>query len=438
MSAVFDILRVMDSFNIGILSILVLLLLFSAFFSASETAFSSLNRIKLKNMAAQGNKRAALALKLAENYDKLLSAVLIGNNIVNISSSALATVFFVGLLGNAGVSVATLVMTVLVLFIGEISPKTLAKETPEQTAMFSAPFLKVLVFILTPLNRLLVVWKGCIIKLFKVQENRKVTEAELLTFVEEVRQEGGINEREEAMIRRTIAFDDLAAQDIYTPRIDVAAVSLSDTVETIDRKFSDTGYSRLPVYQDSIDHIVGLILLKDFHHEVMGKKKPAETIIKPAVFITKSMKLPKLLKTLQEKQAHLAVLVDEFGGTMGIITIEDILEELVGEIWDEHDEVVEPILQTAPKTYMVLGNTDLEELFDFFALREGEGEDKTDYHRHTTVSNWVLERCGGVPKEGDHFQFQRLRISPSKIHRHRVLEITVTEEEPEAEEQEGI
>lgn len=411
----------------GILIALFALLLGSAFFSASETAFSSLNRIKLKNMAAQGNKRAVLALKLAENYDKLLSAVLIGNNIINISSSALATIFFVSLLGNAGVGIATLVMTILVLIIGEISPKTLAKEAPEQIAMFSAPFLRALIFALTPLNQLLLLWKRCILKLFRIQGKQGVTEAELLTFVEEVRQEGGINAGEEAMIRRTIAFDDLTAQDIYTPRVDVAAVSLRDPKKTIDKKFYDTGYSRLPVYQDSIDHIVGLVLLKDFHHEVMSKKRPLDSIIKPVVFITKSMKLSKLLKTLQEKKAHLAVLVDEFGGTIGIITIEDILEELVGEIWDEHDEVVEPIIQIDQKTYTVLGNTDLDALFKAFSIDEEES--KTDCRRHTTVSNWIIERSGGVPKEGEQFRFNRLLIIPSKIHRHRVLEVTVTLED---------
>jgi CBS domain containing-hemolysin-like protein len=404
----------------GILTALFLLLFCSAFFSASETAFSSLNRIKLKNMSAQGNKRAARALELAEHYDTFLTTVLIGNNIVNITSSALATVFFVNIFGGAGVSVATLVMTVLVLIVGEISPKTLAKEVPEQTAMFAAPLISALMFALTPLNRLLILWKGCIVKLFKIQRNPGVTEEELLTFVEEVRQEGGINEAEETLIRRTIEFDDLTAQDIYTPRIDVAAVALSDTAQAVDDVFHATGYSRLPVYQDSMDHIAGLILLKDFHHEVIQRHQPLETVIKPAVFITKSMKLPKLLKTLQEKQAHLAVLVDEFGGTMGIVTIEDILEELVGEIWDEHDEVIEPFIKQDEKTYLVLGNTDLEAFFQFFSL-----EPENASPRRKTVSTWTLEQFGEVPKEGDQFQFQGLGVTVSKIHRHRVLEIAV-------------
>ncbi|MDR3335158.1 MAG: hemolysin family protein, partial [Treponema sp.] len=337
-----------------------------------------------------------------------------------------ATVLFVGFFGKAGVSLATLVMTISVLLLGEITPKTLAKEAPEQFAMFSAPLLNLIVFVLSPVNRLMSLWKQGILNLFKVQGDRSVTEQELLTFVEEVRQEGGINEREEDMIRRTIEFDDITANDIFTPRIDVAAVSRSDSMKTIDKQFRDTGYSRLPVYKDSIDNIIGVMLLKDFHHEVLGRRRSPQSIIKPVVFITKSMKIAKLLKTLQEKKSHLAVVVDEFGGTMGIITIEDIVEQLVGEIWDEHDDVVEPITRLDTKTYKILGNTSLETMLTFFSIHEEDEKNKLEYHRHTTVGNWVIENLGGVPREGDGFRFQHLVITVSKILRHRVMEITVT------------
>ncbi|MDR3115386.1 MAG: hemolysin family protein, partial [Treponema sp.] len=427
------------SFNGGSILGLGGLLLCSAFFSASETAFSSVNRIKLKNLAAQGHKRAALALTLTEQYDKLLSTVLIGNNIVNIAASSLATLLFVGFFGNVGVSLATVVTTVAVLIVGEISPKTLAKEAPEAFAMFSAPFLKALICILSPLNRLTGAWKRGILRLFNIQGNRRVTEAELLTFVEEVRQDGGINAGEEDMIRQAIEFDDITAHDIFTPRVDVVAVPLSESVEEVDRKFCDTDYSRLPVYEDSIDNIIGVMLLKDFHHQVIGRKQPLESIIKPVVFITQSMKISKLLKTLQAKKSHMAVVVDEFGGTMGIITIEDILEELVGEIWDEHDEVVKPIIPVNSRTYRVLGNTSLEALFDFFALtgpallepQEGAETGKAaagddPYHRHTTVGNWIIEQLGGVPREGERCRIQGLLITVSKVVQHRVLELTVT------------
>ncbi|MDR2110106.1 MAG: hemolysin family protein [Spirochaetaceae bacterium] len=411
---------------ISLIISLVFLLLCSAFFSASETAFSSVNRIKLKNLASRGNKRALRALKLAESYDKLLSTVLIGNNVVNIASSALATVLFVGFLGNAGVSVATLVMTILVLLAGEISPKTLAKEAPEQFAMFSAPILVFLVWVLSPLNRLITRWKKLILKLFRIKADHSVSEEEFLTFVGEVRQEGGINEREEDMIRQAIEFDDLTANDIFTPRVDVAAVSLSDSVETMERIFHETGYSRLPVYTGSIDHITGVILLKDFHYRVISQGQSPADIVKPVVFVSKYMKVPKLLKTMQEKKSHMAVLVDEFGGTMGIITIEDIVEELVGEIWDEHDQVEENIIETNSGTYKILGNTGLEDMFEFFALGGGDEKNKADRRRYATVGGWVIERLGGVPREGDRFVYDRFSVTVSKIRRHRVMEVTVS------------
>ena len=412
----------------GIAAALLGLVLFSAFFSASETAFSTLNRIKLKN---QGGRRAALALRLAEQYDKLLSAVLIGNTIVNIAASSLATVFFVGFLGSAGVSVATLVMTVILLFIGEISPKTLAKEAPEKTAALFAPLLNGLVIILTPVNRLMLMWKRVIVRLFRVQGNRRVTEEELLTFVGEAREDGGINEREETLIRRTIVFDDLSAQDIYTPRVDVSAVSIEASVAEVGQTFQDTGYSRLPVYYDSIDRIMGIILLKDFYHNLATHGQSLSSIvsiIKPVVFITKSMKLPLLLKTLQDKRSHLAVLVDEFGGTMGIITIEDILEELVGEIWDEHEKVEEPIVQLEPDVYRVLGKASAQDLFALFPLENPRDDNGKAWH--TTVSNWLIGRCGKLPKEGEPIPVKGFTLIPSKIQRHRILEITLRRADP--------
>ncbi|MDR1239723.1 MAG: hemolysin family protein [Treponema sp.] len=412
----------MDTARLAIIVSLFVLLCFSAFFSAGETSFSSVSRIKLKNMASRNNKKAKQALKLLEAYDKLLSTILVGNNIVNISASTLATVLFVGFFGSAGASIATLVMTVLVLVFGEITPKTLAKESPEKIAMAVGPLLRVFMFIFTPVNRLSAVWKKTLVRLFRIGGDRTVTEDELLTFVEEVRQEGGINQREEEMIRQAIEFDDATAGEIYTPRIDVAAAAETDTVEEIDQKFYDTRFSRLPVYRDNIDHITGMILLKDFHHEVMKLGKPLAEIIKPVVFITKSMKIAKLLRTLQEKKSHMAVLVDEFGGTVGILTIEDIVEELVGEIWDEHDEVVETITDRGDGSFLVLGNSALDDMFDFFNIKE---EDADAEAPKSTVGNWVMESLGGIPRLGDRFVFKNLAVRVSRVIRHRVMEITV-------------
>jgi CBS domain containing-hemolysin-like protein len=411
----------MDSSSIGIIITLGVLLLASAFFSACETAFSSLNQIKIKNLAAQGNKRAGLVLALSENYDRLLSTVLIGNNLVNITSSALTTVLFVGFFGKSGVTLSTLVVTVVVLLFGEISPKTLAKENPEGFAMFSAPLLKALTVFFSPVNRLITHWKKLILRVFRIHPDRSVTEEELLTFVEEVRQEGGINQGEEDMIRQAIVFDDLTANDIYTPRVDVAAVALTDSTESVEQKFFDTGFSRLPVFTESIDNIVGVILLKDFLYRVINQKESLKDIVKPAVFITKSMKISGLLKTLQEKKSHLAVLVDEFGGTMGIVTIEDIMEELVGEIWDEHEKVVTNIIPLEKGEYKILGNTSLKDFFDYFSLDEGEGKPTA-----LTVGGWVIESLEGAPREGDQFVFVDLSVTVLKTLRHRVMEVLVT------------
>jgi CBS domain containing-hemolysin-like protein len=425
-----------DSYYLALIVSLAVLLCFSAFFSASEMAFSSLNRIKLKNLAAK-NRRARLALRMLETYDRLLSTVLIGNNIVNIVSSALATVLFVGVFGAKGVSIATLLMTLLVLLFGEISPKTLAKESPELTALRAAPLLRFFIVVFTPLNYLTGAWKKFIVRIFSAKEDRSVTEDELLTFVEEVRQEGGINKQEEEMIRQAIEFDDLTAAEIVTPRIDVAAVSETDSIETIDRKFAETGFSRLPVYRDSVDHITGVMLLKDFHHEVMkGGKSPSE-MVKPLVFVTKTIKISKLLRTLQQKQAHLAVLVDEFGGTLGIVTIEDIIEELVGEIWDEHDEVVEPVKKIRDGCFTVMGSANLQEMLAFIDADKSETGESSNENApggdaepvaNTTVGNWVMENLGAPPHAGEQFVWRNLRIRVSRVLRHRVMEVVVSRE----------
>jgi CBS domain containing-hemolysin-like protein len=420
-----------DSYLVLVASLLALLC-FSAFFSASETAFSSLNRIKLKNMAVK-NRRARLVLKLLDTYDKLLSSVLIGNNIVNITSSALATVLFVDFFGAKGVTITTIVMTMTVLVFGEISPKTLAKESPELTALRLAPLLRFFIFIFTPLNYLAGVWKKLIVKLFPARGDRSVTEGELLTFVEEVRQEGGINKQEEEMIRQVIEFDDLTAGEIFTPRIDVAAIAENDTIEEIDRKFAETGFSRLPVYQGNIDNITGVILLKDFYHVAMKGGKTTAEIVKPVIFVTKTIKISKLLRTLQQKQAHLAVLVDEFGGTLGIVTIEDIVEELVGEIWDEHDKVVEPIKKTEDGSFIVTGNANLQDILkciengrdDEPGSGETGGDGFTGEIPNTTVGNWVMENLGGVPRSGEQFVWRNLQIYVSRVLRHRVMEAVI-------------
>ncbi|MBO5030979.1 MAG: HlyC/CorC family transporter [Lachnospiraceae bacterium] len=405
----------MNSDSISLM-IIVVCIVMSAYFSATETAFSSLNRIRIKNMAEKGNKKAALVMRLSENYDSLLSTILIGNNIVNIASASLATVLFVKMLGEeAGPSVSTAVTTIVVLIFGEVSPKSIAKEAPEKFAMFSAPLLNILVFLLTPFNFLFRQWKKLLALLFRTQEDRSITEEELLTIVEEAEQEGGIDEQESTLIRSAIEFSEIEAKDILTPRIDLTAVSIDMSKEEIAEVFAKTAFSRLPVYENSIDHIVGIIYQKDFHNYAYRMEKDVASILRPALYITKGKRIGELLKELQKKKSHIAVVLDEFGGTVGIVTMEDILEELVGEIWDEHDEVVEEIQKVSENEYIVLGSANIQKIFEMLDI-----DAKTDA---VTVSGWVMEEIGRVPEKGDAFTYQKIQVCVLEMDGKRVEKI---------------
>jgi CBS domain containing-hemolysin-like protein len=332
-------------------------------------------------------------------------------------------------------------MTVLLMLFCDISPKVLVKDAPELTALNTAPFLRFFMIILTPVNYLTTQWKKLLQKIFPVKVDRSTSEDELLTYVEEVRQEGGINIHEEHMIRQVIGFDDLKVSDIFTPRIDVEAVPDSATIEEIDQKFIETGFFRLPVFKDTIDNITGIILLKDFYHEVMKGTKSLPEIIKPVVFITKTIKIGKLLKSLQKKQSHMAVVVDEHGGTLGIVTIEDIVEELVGEIWDEHDEVVESVKKENDGSYVVLGLLSFKDMLEAIADSAGsetcdkpEGYDDSDQEEHkneevpdTTVANWIMESLGRLPRAGETLSWKDLSIKVLRIKKQRIMEVSVRE-----------
>ncbi len=412
--------------------LMVIMLVFSAYFSATETAFSSLNKTRIKTLSDKGNRRAGLVLTLSDKYDKLLSTILIGNNIVNIILSSVCTVFFINLLKDnqiTGTVVATIVSTVVVLTFGEITPKTVAKESPERFAMFSAPIISVLMKILTPVSILFSGIKAAINKVFGNGDDRRMTQDELLTLVEEVEHEGGIDKEESELLRSAIEFTDREASDILTPRTLLEAVDENMSNEEIARLFSETGYSRIPVYSGDIDSITGIIHQKDFYSKVLGTDNSIKTIMKKPVYIPLTMKISDILKLLQKNKSHLAIVVDEYGGTMGIVTMEDILEELVGEIWDEHDEVVEDIVEIETNRYKVLCSTDLEKMFRYFDL-----EDKTDA---ATVGGWVLEKFGCFPQEGDTFEFNNLIVEVISADDQRVNEITVTVREI-AEEEEAV
>ena len=409
--------------SISSILILVLLITMSAYFSATETAYSSLNKIKLKSIANKGNKKAKLALELSEKYDSVISTILIGNNIVNIATASLATVLFTKLLGSSGVTVSTIVMTILILIFGEISPKSIAKDIPESFAIVSAPLLNAFCIILKPVNNLFCLWKKVINKVFKIQKHSGITEDEILTIAEEAENEGGINPQQLEIIKSAIELNDQEVIEAFTPRVDMVAIKDSCSKEELLNLFIESGFSRIPVYHDNIDNVIGIINEKDLINIVVNNKnEEISSIIKPLNVIQPHMKLSQLLKVLQNNKSHMALIADEYGGTMGIITLEDILEELVGEIWDEHDKVVNDIEKIAEDEYIVRGNANIEKVLEEFDL-----EEEFDVN---SVNGWVMQQFGKIPKVGESFEYKNLKIVIQKATKRCVLEIRITVDEP--------
>ena len=410
---------------------IIVLVFFSAYFSATETAFTSLNRIRMKNMANDGNQKAREVMELSENYDNLLSTILVGNNIVNIALSSISTVLFISIYPRYGATLATVFATVVVLIFGEISPKSLAKENPEKFAMISAPFIKFLSVLLKPINWLFAQWKKLLAKLFNANEARPITEDELLTMVEEAETEGGIDEGQSELIQNAIEFNDLEAWDVLTPRVDIIAIEADTQEEEIGRLFLETGFSRLPVYDGDLDNIVGVLNQKDFHNYIKGGRASVSEYIKPVIFVAGSMRIAQLLKKLQTVKTHIAIIVDEYGGTYGLVTMEDILEELVGEIYDEHDAVeLQDIVQQQDGRYRVLCGTNIDKMFDYFDVEEEINA--------TTVNGWVVLQLDKLPEVGDKFiyeaDYKRFDVIVTKADERKALEINFTVEElPEEE-----
>ncbi len=401
--------------------LMVVLVALSAFFSSTETAFSSLNRTRLKNMAEHGDKRAEATLALAERYDELLSTILVGNNVVNIALSSIGTLFFIQLMGNGGAGVSTAVITIVVLIFGEISPKSLAKEAPERFAMLVTPIIGLLVTLLKPINWLFAQWKKLLRTIIKTEAETGFTSDELMTIVEEAEQEGGMDAEETELLKSAIEFHDLDVGDILTPRVRVEGVELNSTPSEAADLFEQCGYSRLPVYEETLDHIVGVIHQKDFHNRLRkGSSFHLGDIMKKPVYVPASAKISDTLKLLQKTQIQMAVVADEYGGTEGIVTMEDILEELVGEIWDEHDEVEEPFrFSDNGRTCTVLGSADPEELFEKLGI-----EDETEA---STVSGWVMEKTEKIPQAGDSFEFGGWKATVLKADDRYVQEIQLNQ-----------
>ena len=398
--------------------IMVICLIFSAYFSATETAFLSMNKTKLKTLAEKGDKRAAIACELDEHYDKLISSILIGNNIVNILMTSLATVLFTRELGDIGATVSTVVSTAAVLIFGEISPKSIAKDCAEQFVLFSAPIIRFIIWILSPLTLIFSLWKKLLNKVFRLERSSKMSQEELLMMVDEVQQDGSIDENEGGLLKNAIEFSEQEARDILIHRTDVAALPVNADKKRIAEMFNETKYSRLLIYQDNIDNILGTLPQKDFYVGTGITDKPIREILSPTIYVLENEPISQILKKLQRGKTHVAVVIDEYGGTCGIVTMEDILEELVGEIWDEHDEEEVLIRKLAPNAYIV----DAAMNYSDFAEQLGLKDDS----EMVSVSGWVMERFGRVPQVGDQFDCESLHVQVTKVDNHRVDEIKVT------------
>ena len=400
---------------------IVVLIGFSAYFSASETAFTSVNRIRIKNLANDGDKKARAVQELSERYDDLLSTILVGNNIVNIATSAIATVLFMEMYPLYGATISTIVVTIVVLIFGEISPKSLAKENPEKFAMASAPLLKLFMLLFAPVNWLFKGWKKFLALIFHTDEIKPITEDELLTIVEEAETEGGIDEEQSELIQNAIEFNELEAWDVLTPRVDIKAAEIDAPLEEIEELFLSTGFSRLPIYEDDLDSIVGVLNQKDFHNYIKGKNTPVSEYVKPVIFVAGSMKISQLLKRLQMGKTHIAIIVDEYGGTSGLVTMEDIIEELVGEIYDEHDDVSEESVEMADGSRVIEGGMELTELLEGMGLK--------DTFNAETVGGWVSEIMGCIPFVGARFETDHLRGMVTRMEKRRVTQVRIWRKE---------
>lgn len=395
--------------SVQLLVALIILVLFSGFFSATETAFSCANKIKLRTLASNGNKRATKVLVLAEeNFDMLISTILVGNNIVNISAATISTLLFALLIKNPKIDssfVSTAVTTVVVLIFGEITPKFIAKTYPEKLAMLFYPVIRFFTYIFKPINIIFSGWKKFISVVFKLKNDEVITEEEIITIVEEAKEDGTLKQEETELIKSVIEFDDQEVENIYTPRVNLVAVDINSSMEDIQKVFQTTKFSRLPVYLETIDQIIGTIHQSDFYSLLFTKATSIKSILKEPYFTTSHTKISKLLNQLQKNKTHMAIVLDEYGGTLGIVTMEDILEELVGEIWDEHDVEIAHYFKEDDTTYIVNGNAPTDIIFELF-----NHEDEKDNFEANTVSGWILEYLGEIPISGTTFKFKNLQI----------------------------
>ncbi len=389
--------------------LIIILVILSAFFSSCETAYTSANKIRLKTLADDGNKKASKVLAFLDKYDRFISTVLIGNNIVNILSTSLSTVLFVNLViqqgwgdDGLGTTLATIIMTVVILIFGEFIPKGLAKNFPESFAMFYYPFIRFLSYVFLPFSVILESIQKLFMKfIHKRAENETITEDELLTIIDEIEEENMIKPYEKNLISNAIKFDDIEVKDLVTPRNKITGIEVNDPVSKIHAVFKDSRYSRLPVYKETLDNIIGILNEKDFYQAIMDNPKEfkIQEIMQPVHFFHDDAKISIVFHQFKESKFHMGIVLDSFEGTLGIITLEDILEELVGEIYDESDEIIEETREMQEGEYVTSGK---ESILDAFEVMEIEPEEEME---NQSVNSWVSEKLKKIPTSGDNFLF---------------------------------
>ena len=408
----------MDDDSISQVAILILVLLTSAYLSAAETAFQKFNKSRMKGLAAN-NKKADLVLKLDDDYDNLMLTIIIFRSILNITAASLVIFIFSKLFTDNSILISTLTAILTVLVAGELVPKGLANMVPEKAAIICAPLVSLFMKICSPVNLLLASLKKITYKAFKAEEHPSIDEDELITMLDEVENEGVLDKDESDLIRSAIEFNETVAEDIYTPRIDIVGIEENESLDAIKEKFILSGYSRLPVFSGDMDNIIGVLHEKDFYQALNRKEKDLKKYITKTIYITPNKKISELLRELQLSKAHMAIVIDEYGGTEGLITMEDIIEELVGEIWDEHDQVIEWFKKIGEDKYLISCNADIDDMLDLFGIELDEDLDIT------TVNGFVTMLFEGIPEEGGKIAYKDLDITVTKAEAKKVLEIQV-------------
>lgn len=413
--------------------LLVILIALSAFFSASETAYTTVNKIRLQNYVDAGSKKAKTALFIAENYDRTLTTILIGNNIVNIGASSIATLLFVKLFGPSGAAISTAVMTILILIFGEVLPKSFAKESSEKFALAFSRSLRILMTVFWPVVFLFIQLKKVAkhISPIKEEETPTVTEQELKFIVESIEDEGVLEKQESELVQHALEFDEKTVQEVLTPRVDMTTLDIEDDLQTNIGLVLTERFSRIPVCRGTSDRIIGILHTKDLLEAlVRGDAIDLASMVQPAFFVYKTKKLSSLLADFKRNKTHVAIVTDDYGGTVGMVTMEDLLEELVGDIWDEDEEIIRDFVRIDSQHFLISGDLTIRELFDHLDLPFSNLESN-----HTSCGGWALEALGHIPQVGETFQFKNMTLTIQEMDDQRVKKLSVyLAPQPEEEE----